>query len=623
MQSRGIEKFVNKTLAGLTILYLMTELLGSFNILNRRMVIVSWVLVLGLVFVLRKKQSGRKMRISVLKAVFSKPKGVEMTALFLLILLVVTLGIMAVLTPPYNWDSHTYHLTRIAHWIQDGSVDYFVTNNRRQLISPVLAEYVLLHLFLMTGSDLCANLLQYTAFLVCVAVAVHIMKRFHVSNIICILSVFLFATSPLAIGESLSTQVDFFAAMCLFLAADKIVVFEENFLSDNCVMDKNFYAGLIRMSLSVALCYLAKPNICLSLALLLFWLFIRCIQRKTCWRRIMICVLTGAAIVILLPMPVFIRNIRYCGDPFGAAYMTGISVGSLSPGVLFLNAYKNIATLGVMQGNREYLLAFAKKLSGILNLDLNDPRITFGNGRHLFDANLIFSYDHDYAQAGLYVLIFAIVILLYLLAYPAFRRSGNRNGKKTNGYVAVLILQFVVSLCLIRWQPWVCRLLLPALSLTVIPFAVMLNEIVKHWAETAVGFALLLVIAYYGIQPVAYHMNYVKKSVSRDYTRWELYFAKRPLSDIYEELLAYAYGIENVGIYAQSDAYEYPLWVKLKENSGGRCHIENIVAGEEIDDFLPGCIIVLDQICTEYEYHGKVYRAVFVEPAHGMYSVLY
>ncbi len=35
------------------------------------------------------------------------------------------------------YDSMTYHLARIGHWIDNGSVDYYVTNIDRQLYSPV------------------------------------------------------------------------------------------------------------------------------------------------------------------------------------------------------------------------------------------------------------------------------------------------------------------------------------------------------------------------------------------------------------------------------------------------------------------------------------------------------
>ena len=42
---------------------------------------------------------------------------------------------------PNNWDSMTYHLTRVEHWMQRQTVIHYATNNVRQVSQPPLAEY--------------------------------------------------------------------------------------------------------------------------------------------------------------------------------------------------------------------------------------------------------------------------------------------------------------------------------------------------------------------------------------------------------------------------------------------------------------------------------------------------
>ena len=52
-------------------------------------------------------------------------------------LLIVVLGLAlssAVLNPPNNYDSYSYHLPRQVMWLQHGNVRHYPTNNLRQLM---------------------------------------------------------------------------------------------------------------------------------------------------------------------------------------------------------------------------------------------------------------------------------------------------------------------------------------------------------------------------------------------------------------------------------------------------------------------------------------------------------
>ena len=622
MGSKGIETFADRIIMGLTVLYLMTEILSGAGLLNSLCVGISWILVMA-VFLLYKMKKGRRQGKISVSAFSVWEKGF----LFMIIVLLLIIGGMAVLTVPYNWDSMTYHLTRTVHWIQDGSVDYFVTNNRRQLISPVLSEYVLLHIMLLTGNDLFVNCLQFFSLVVSAILAFSIMRRLEVSRPLCFGGLFLVITAPVVLGEAVSTQTDLFAAMCLMLVTHKIFCFV---LEEDFAFNKNTCRQIVLMGLSIGLGYLAKSSICYSILVLMLWLFAFYVKRKIRFRDLGLFILTGAAATFILPVPVFLRNMRYTGNPFAMNYMSGIGIGSFHPGCLLLNAYKNFASLALLGNNKKGFLAVGNALADFLQISINDPRITFGNGNWLYEQNLVFSYDHDYAGAG--VFIFFLTVALVLSA--AFGRK--KSGKKFMGFTGALMLQFLVNLCLIRWQPWINRLLLPAVFLTVIPLACFLQKAVdgieiKTLAEYAglngsknviIACVLVMVSLWFVRKPMQFHMNYVNRNVRQEESRWELYFVKRDLSAVYEKLSSMAYGMRNVGILASNDAYEYPLWVRLKEQANGSVRIENVVPGEEVKGFMPECIIVLDNICPEYEYRGKTYRAVWVED-YGQYSILY
>lgn len=623
MELKTIEKLSDKIIIGLTILYLMTEILGRAGLLSAWGVGISWLLVIA-VFVLYKVKKGEKPAWKNSMSGFSLwEKG----GFLILCGLLLIIGIMAVLTVPYNWDSMTYHLTRVVHWMQDGSVNYFVTNNRCQLISPVLSEYVLLHIMLLTRGDLFVNCLQFFSLAVCVMLAFYMMRRLEVSRLVCFGSLVLVITAPIVLGEALNTQTDLTAAMCLMLVTHKIFCFA---FEGNFAFDKNTCRQIALTGLSLGLSYLSKPSVCYSILVLMLWLFSVCVKRKTGFKDLSLFILTGAVSTFILPVPIFLRNVKYAGDPFALSYMSGIGVGSFYPGYLLLNGCKNFASLALLKRNKGLLLAMGNALGDLLGISINDPRITFGNGSFLYEQNLVFSYDHDYAGAGIFLLFLTMAPVVFVVL------GRRKSGKGQMGFIGAVMLQFFVNLCVIRWQPWVNRLLLPAVILTVIPLAWFLqksadgialkkaadNNGQNGFPNVITACVLVLTALLTVLSPMEFHMNYVNQNLRQEESRWELYFAKRDLGETYKKLSSLAYGSQNVGIYASNDAYEYPLWIRLKEQSEDSVCIQNIVPGEEIKDFMPECIIVLDNICSEYEYRGQTYRAVWIEST-GLYSILY
>ena len=86
--------------------------------------------------------------------------------------------VVAVLAEPNNFDSHTYHLPRIEHWLAQGSVEFFPTVIHRQVTLPPGAEYLLTHLRLLAGTDAAYNLLQWCAGVGCLVVVTRIAAQF-------------------------------------------------------------------------------------------------------------------------------------------------------------------------------------------------------------------------------------------------------------------------------------------------------------------------------------------------------------------------------------------------------------------------------------------------------------
>ncbi len=84
--------------------------------------------------------------------------GILMGAFFL------ATGIIALVAPPNTSDSLAYHLSRVFQWEQNRSLSPFPTSDIRQLLFPPGAEYLLLQVQVLTGTDRFVNLIQWMAY---------------------------------------------------------------------------------------------------------------------------------------------------------------------------------------------------------------------------------------------------------------------------------------------------------------------------------------------------------------------------------------------------------------------------------------------------------------------------
>jgi hypothetical protein len=129
---------------------------------------------------------------------------------------VAAIGLLAAVSAaayrPNNWDSMTYHLARVAHWYQNHSVFPYPSNVSRQLALSPGAEHLLLVLQVLAGSDAYANMLQFGAWVVVVAVAPAMARSFGAPRRVAPWGALLVAAAPMALLQASSTQNDLVAA---------------------------------------------------------------------------------------------------------------------------------------------------------------------------------------------------------------------------------------------------------------------------------------------------------------------------------------------------------------------------------------------------------------------------
>lgn len=62
---------------------------------------------------------------------------------------------------PFNWDSMTYHLTRVMYFIQHQNTDFFESNFYAQVVYPVYGSYLHIAFLMLFGDERSMNLVQY------------------------------------------------------------------------------------------------------------------------------------------------------------------------------------------------------------------------------------------------------------------------------------------------------------------------------------------------------------------------------------------------------------------------------------------------------------------------------
>ena len=137
-------------------------------------------------------------------------------AVQLMIPLLILVGIAAVMYPPNTYDVLTYHMARVVHWLQNGSVSYYPTANERQNVMGPGAEYLLLLVQSLSDSDILANLFQFVAFLVLIISILHLLRLFKVQRGLAGWIMILTATAPIAIMEASNPKNDLVAAVMAF-----------------------------------------------------------------------------------------------------------------------------------------------------------------------------------------------------------------------------------------------------------------------------------------------------------------------------------------------------------------------------------------------------------------------
>ncbi len=576
-----------------TVVFLLTETLSLFSAINVPMIMIAWTLIVVILFLVSRKRGllslKWKPRVDFLHCIGCEKVLLLSSGVVLLLTL-----FMSLFTVTNNGDSMIYHLPRVLHWLQDGSVNYYYVQDSRQIFSPMLSEYTLLHIFALLGSDIFFNLLQWFAYAIAAIFLYAIFLQLDISRQARLVGVLLFLTMPMAIAQSMTTQVDLLGTMWVVIFVYLMIDLEKKEVlsfGGTSVFEMCMAAGC------VGLAYITKTNACIPMALICLWFLICKLKKREKVVNLFGFVMIAAVVAACMVLPGLVRNYMYQGTFFSSEFSEKVLIQTMNPRYIFVNIYKNVS-MELMQyllvDADSNILRFGEMLAGRLRININDPLIGYGDNDYFSTGTASYYYfHHDHASNPL-VMTMAILSLIYLLIV-AIKSKGKDVSNKVMGLSVAVSFGFLVLTAVIRWQPWVTRLLLPSQVLLIIPIVYALQIIFSkiQLKEFIVGLIMMAVFIT-SINPIMFNIRVPMKNLFTAENRTELYFYYH--EEEYEGYKAVideisTQGYHNIGLGTLH--FEYVLWKELRERG---CTLEHIPIedGEEYA-FSPDCIVVFNQ----------------------------
>jgi hypothetical protein len=479
--------------------------------------------------------------------------------------------LLALVSPPNNWDSQVYHLPRIEHWIQNGSFAFYRTAIDRQIEMPDLAEVLLLQFRLLTGEDRLLNLLQWLAGAGCIFLVGRIALALGAARRGAALARLTAATLPVGILEASSTQNDLVATFFLLAMAERLLAWRWNRRARDAAA----------FALAAGLALATKGTAYLIGFPLGLWFLAA--QLKAGPRALPLLIACG--LLILTPnLPNYARNFGYSGSLLGHA---GRDTNNAAYGLgdLAVNGARNLAVNLATQNSRydAWLTQFTGRALAALGLDANAPALTFAGTRFALTA---YQSNEDFAANPVQLILGVVSVVVVLLAGGGFPRRR---------YALCLPAATLLFLLVLRWQPWITRLQLPIFALSAPLAAFLLFERDERRAarlRSTAATALLAILLLSAAWPALWmNMRRPLFSPAGDAgsiwarTGDQILFAGRPelqLSYLSAAHYAARHGDSRIGLVLNGNDWEYPLWRLLRRAGTKNLRIEHVDLSEPI-----------------------------------------
>lgn len=585
-----------------TILAFLTEFLSLCKFITFNSVLGLWLLIniiLSLIYYQLVKTGKRSL---------SFPKIPQINPVSLVLLsgvafIVFTVTVIAIVAPPNNWDSLTYHMTRVVHWIQNQSLAHYATYYSAQLVHPPFAELAILNLQILSGGDRFANLVQTFSMMGSIIGVSLIAKQLGADQKGQILASVFCATLPMGILQSSSTQNDYVVCFWVVCLVHYILLtLDQKKPPVNLSLAIGASCGLAVFSKSSGYMY-AFP----FMLSFFFWYVIEI--RWKIWKPLTII----SVIFLSLNINHYLRNFSLYGNPLAVAeYAIDYRPGIYSIPTWISNIIRNLSLhadivghLGLQRIIEPTIGKMAKLITiihGFLGVDINDPRITHPLNSYTGVPSL--SFDENVAGNPLHLLLIFVAIGIFIVY------KNLRNNQQLMIYLCCLISEFLLICLMLKLQPYNSRHHLTIFVLFSAFVGLVFGQICNRYVLTFMAVILLVTsmqfVVLNKIRPIATEKNIFNT------TRNEIYFNQRlrliqPYFDTAKFMqttncrdVGLSLGAEKV---PDGHYWEYPFWVLLNDNKDKIYRFKHILNPENFyalkpeiypdKDFQPCAIIAV------------------------------
>jgi hypothetical protein len=482
-----------------------------------------------------------------------------------IVFIVATVGAIALISPPNNWDSMTYHLGRVLHWIQNQSVDHYPTNIPRQLYSGPWGGYAIAHLQILTGSDRLFNFPQWFAMVGSIIGVSLIAKQLGADSRGQILAALICATLPIGILQGSGTQTDYIVAFWMVGFA----YFTLKTLQEQCTLA---YVPYLGASLGLAVLtkgtgYLYALPFCIWLGISGFWQL-----RWRLWKPI----LGVGAIALALNLAYYARNYAWFGSILGSSEQQqteGFNLAFLISGIV-RNLALHIST-PVRSINLILINAIEQFHEVVLGISVEEPSITSPPGQN-FGLHSLINHE-DLGGNGLH-LLFAFLAVGYFLIKR--RQLPRRQQYFLGVYFIAVAAGFILFSTLIAWSPWRSRLHLSVFVLATAFIGTVFGNLIQRrlLANSLAGLLFvssLLWIFFNESRPLIANSQIVETDRVINLfnqSRYDMYFINRPdLQAPYTEATEWlrSQNCSQIGLSIGGNTWEYPFWILLGNEING------------------------------------------------------
>ena len=545
--------FLTSAITGSLFVVFSTEILSWFKLIAFAPVLVCWSVYLCSLLAWRFNSKAAAQ-----KATCERTNLSQNLVLALLACVVVLTGITAIVAAPNNFDSLTYHLPRVMHWIQNRSVAHYPTNIDRQLVLAPFSEYVIMHFQILSGCDRFANCVQWFA-MVGAALGGSLIARALKGSLNCqIVSAAIAVSVPMGLLQSTSTQNDYVVTFWLVCLVYFIIQAKGQSGAKHALL----------VGICLALAIFTKGTAYLVAApfmLMYLWQMV-----GTGMKTVATSMLIVAVAILLVNGGHYARNFSVYGNPLSPGTGNDIICKRVDVTAVISCATKNVATQLTtgFKGANAVLREVTGAVHRGIGVEVNDPQLTADDNFTILPAEVL--NHEDYAPNPLHM-----ALLLFSGVLLAVRRKSL--SRETLLFALATMLSFVVLSMSLKWTPYLSRYFLPVFVLSA-PVVGLLCDGIKLRSFVNLCAVALIASSFFILAHNARRPLVGPQSVFVT-DRIDQYFMVNPQAKYYFNSLAgmaKAQRVTNIGILNNSgNMLEYLLWVVLKDN-GVDCRIEHL-----------------------------------------------